>query len=96
MDAFSEKLVGEYIVMPFLKGNSSVHTKCCISGHALGSNDSSAVRHPVGLSLHRVQRFIHKTARMLPATANSWKSQLHNRDSSAIMVPRKDRMLCSN
>lgn len=39
---FQMKLVGEYIAVTFLKGNSSMHTKCCKSALASRSNDSSA------------------------------------------------------
>lgn len=49
---FQMKLVGERIAVTFLKGDSSVHTKCRQSAVASRFNDPSAVRHPTGVSLH--------------------------------------------
>ena len=48
----SVKLVEEYVVVTFLKGDASAHPKCCHSVLASGYNDPSAVRRPVGISLH--------------------------------------------
>ena len=75
----SNETVGEYIVMTFLKGNSSMHTKCCKSRLALGLMmlllSIILWEHPcMGTEVH-----INKTAKMLLVRANSWKSQLHQR-----------------
>lgn len=66
--------MGECIAVTFVKGDSSVHTKCCDGVLASGSNDPSAAGHPMGISLrgHGDPSTELFTGRLL-VRANSWK-----------------------